>query len=111
MSFQKFPYIRSRPLLMAVAALPCQTCGRHGYTQAAHSNQAAHGKGRQIKASDVFTAAMCDQCHAALDQGSHLTREQRVTMWDAAWRKTVRALVSNGGWPKNVAIPDIRVFN
>jgi hypothetical protein len=110
-SFQKFNYVRSRPLLMAVASLPCQTCGRDGYTQAAHSNQSVHGKGRSIKASDVFTAAMCDQCHAALDQGSHLTREQRVTMWDAAWRKTVKALVSNGDWPINIPIPDIRVFH
>ena len=111
MSFQKFQYVRSRPLLMAVASLPCQHCGRDGYTQAAHSNQAVHGKGKAIKASDVFTAALCYVCHAALDQGSHLTREQRTGLWHDAWVKTVRALVSGGDWPMNVPIPDIRVFN
>lgn len=37
----KFPYVRSKPLLKAVATLPCQICGCHG-TQASHSNQSAH---------------------------------------------------------------------
>jgi hypothetical protein len=107
----KFTYTRSRKLLQAVADLPCQACGREGYTQAAHSNQSCHGKGRGIKASDVYTAALCDVCHSALDQGSHLTREQRVELWGNAWRKTVKALLSAGTWPADVAIPDIRLMN
>jgi len=111
MRFQKFNYVRSRKLLQAVASIPCQHCGRDGYTQAAHSNQSAHGKGRSIKASDVFTAALCDVCHAALDQGSHMNREQRVTLWGDAWRKTVKTLVSGGLWPLDVEIPDIRNFH
>jgi hypothetical protein len=111
MSFQKFQYVRSRKLLQAVASLPCQHCNREGYTQAAHSNQSIHGKGRGIKASDVFTAALCDVCHAALDQGSHMTKEQRVTLWSDAHVKTVRELVRRGLWPLNVEIPDIRRLN
>lgn len=107
----KFAYVRSRKLLQAVASLPCQHCGRHGCTQAAHSNQAAHGKGRSIKASDIYTAALCETCHAALDQGSHMTREQRVTLWAGAWRNTVRSLLASGLWPTEIEIPDIRVMN
>jgi len=107
----KFNYIRSRKLLQAVADLPCQHCGRDGYTQAAHGNEGWMGKGRGIKASDVYTAALCYTCHAALDQGSHMTREQRATMWGDAWRKTVRALLSAGTWPADVPVPDIRLMN
>jgi hypothetical protein len=107
----KFAYIRSRKLLKAVADLPCQNCGRYGYTQAAHSNQSEHGKCMAKKASDVYTAALCYTCHSALDQGSHMTREQRVELWGNAWRKTVKALLSAGTWPADVAIPDIRLMN
>ena len=107
----KFTYVRSKPLLKAVADLPCQHCGREGYTQAAHSNESVHGKGKSIKASDVFTAALCCTCHAALDQGSHLTREQRQELWGNAWRRTVKTLVTAGNWPANVEIPDIRFMN
>ena len=110
-AFPKTVYVRSKKLLQAVASIECQHCGRHGYTQAAHSNQASHGKGRGLKSSDVYTAAMCDQCHSALDSGSHLTREQRVTMWGEAHIKTVRELVRRGLWPMDVTIPDIRVMN
>ena len=58
-----------------------------------------------MKASDIYTAAMCEQCHAAVDSGSHMTREQRVTMWGDAHTKTVRELVKRGLWPKDVEIP------
>jgi len=110
-AFPKTTYVRSKKLLQAVASIECQHCGRHGCTQAAHSNQSAHGKGRSIKSSDVFTAALCETCHAALDSGSHLTREQRVTLWGEAHIKTVRELVKRGLWPMDVTIPDIRVMN
>ena len=111
MRFPKFTYVRSKKLLQAVASIECQHCGRNGYTQAAHSNQSSHGKGRSIKASDVYTAAMCEVCHAALDSGSHLTKEQRVAMWGDAHVKTVRELVKRGLWPLDISIPDIRRMN
>jgi len=110
-AFPKITYVRSKKLLQAVASIECQHCGQHGFTQAAHSNQSSHGKGRSLKASDIFTAALCETCHAALDSGSHLTREQRVTMWGEAHIKTVRELVKRGLWPMDVTIPDIRVMN
>lgn len=110
-AFPKFTYVRSKALLRAVASLPCMHCGAHGLTQAAHSNQSCHGKGKSIKASDVFTAALCITCHAELDQGRKLTREQRIDMWGNAWRNTVRALVQQGKWPTEIPIPDIRIFH
>lgn len=111
MKYPKTEYIRSRQLLMAVASLPCQHCGRHGMTQAAHSNQSIHGKGRGIKASDIYAAALCCYCHAELDQGKKWDQEQKATVWGDAWRKTVRTLLSEGMWPKNVPAPDIRLMH
>jgi len=94
----KFSYFRSKAHLKNVASLPCQNCGMEGQTQAAHSNWAEHGKGRGIKASDIFTAALCQTCHAELDQGQHLSKEQRRQMWDEAYRKTKQRLKDEGKW-------------
>lgn len=108
----KFAYVRSKALLQACRALPCQHCGcDDGTVCAAHSNQAQHGKGKSIKASDVFVAALCFRCHSALDQGAHLSREERVAMWFAAWRATVRELLRRGLWPTQIPVPDLRVFH
>lgn len=109
MQHPKFQYIRSKALLKAVASLPCQLCG-HPWAQAAHSNQAIHGKGRGIKASDIYTAALCQRDHHEIDQGHTLTKEQRIELWTNAHIKTVKTLVSRGLWPANVPIPDIRQF-
>lgn len=107
----KFDYVRSRPLLDAIKALDCQHCGARGPSDPAHSNQAAHGKGKGIKASDVFAAALCRADHNELDQGSRLSQDERVTLWTNAWRKTVRELLKRGTWPLNVPVPDIRRMN
>jgi hypothetical protein len=85
---QKFQYFRSKKHLKNVASLPCQHCGLEGQTQAAHSNMAVHGKGRGIKASDVFAAALCFACHHDLDAGHSLTKEQKQTMFFDALKKT-----------------------
>lgn len=109
--FQKFQYVRSKKLLRAIAGLECQNCGRSGCTQAAHSNWAEHGKGRGIKASDAYCAALCVTCHTRLDQGKDWTREERQQIWGDAWRRTVRTLLARGEWPMDVPVPDIRQFN
>lgn len=110
-SCQKFPYFRSKKHLRNVASLPCMHCGLIGSTQASHSNQAHHGKGRSIKASDEFTAALCDRDHREVDQGRTLTRSERVALWTGAYAKTVRELLRRGQWPLDVAIPDLRKFD
>ena len=107
----KFAYVRSRPLLDAIKALPCQHCGAAGPSDPAHSNQAAHGKGKGIKASDIYAAALCRHDHNEIDQGSRLTQDERVALWTAAWRKTVRELLRRGTWPLDIEIPDIRSMN
>lgn len=103
----KFEYVRSPALLKACRQIACQNCRREdGTVVAAHSNWAQHGKGKSIKASDVFVAALCFTCHSMLDQGSTLSREQRQELWTAAWVKTVAELVRRGLWPQGVPIPD-----
>jgi hypothetical protein len=98
----KFKYFRSKKHLMNVADLPCQNCYIEGQTQAAHSNWAEHGKGRGIKASDEYTAALCQTCHAELDSGAGLNKEQRRDLWQIAYQKTVNKLKAGNLWPNEL---------
>ena len=87
---------RNKKLLELVRQSPCQHCGvSDGTVVAAHSNQLRDGKGRGIKAHDYRIAALCYRCHADLDQGASLSREERVNMWEEAHRKTVGWLFEN----------------
>jgi len=99
----KFNYFRSKKHLKNVASLCCQHCGIDGYTQAAHSNQLQHGKGRGIKASDEFTAALCLKCHYELDQGKNLSKEERIDMWENAHKRTKAELIRLGVWPEELS--------
>lgn len=108
----KFTYVRSKALLTACREIPCQSCGvADGTVVAAHSNQARHGKGRSIKASDVFVASLCHKCHGDLDQGAAMTRGEREGFWDNAHRNTVRTLIRVGLWPLDVPVPETRSMN
>jgi hypothetical protein len=109
--FPKFPYVRSPKLLDAVRALPCQCCGYPPRSEASHSNQSQHGKGKSVKASDIYTAALCKRCHSEIDQGRDMSKSDRITAWTSAWIKTVNALVRAGTWPQDIQIPDIRRFH
>jgi len=102
MMIPKFNYFRSKSHLKNVADLPCQICYVEGKTQASHSNQAIHGKGRSIRSSDEFTAAICIEHHYEIDQGSNLTKQQRVDVWNEAYQKTVNRLKNSGKWPKEL---------
>jgi hypothetical protein len=102
----KFYYVRSPKLLEACRRLPCQTCGiDDGTVVAAHSNQSKHGKGRSIKASDVYVASLCHTCHAEIDQGKRLSREDRAFVWNMAHYLTVRKLTRMNLWPAILEIP------
>lgn len=84
---------RSRKWMAAVASLEsCVLCGRNG-VQVAHRNE---GKAKGRKADDCLTAALCPACHAEIDQGAHMTRDQRRAEMDRAIVLTVRALVRAG---------------
>jgi len=81
---------RNKKLLVIVRESPCQVCGiEDGTVVAAHSNQMMDGKSTSMKSSDYRIAAMCFKCHANLDQGSKMTREERVEMWEEAHRATI----------------------
>jgi hypothetical protein len=105
----KFNYFRSKKHLMNVADLPCQNCYIEDQTQAAHSNWAEHGKGRGIKASDEFTAALCQTCHTELDSGARLNKEQRRDLWQMSYQKTVNRLIEKNLWPVDIPSPDIKI--
>lgn len=106
-AIEKFEYVRSRPLCEAFRLIPCQHCGRDdGTVVGAHSNWACHGKGRSIKASDIYQSSLCHTCHSALDQGSKLLERERKHLWWCAHTKSVTLLVSLGHWPDNIAPPN-----
>ncbi len=107
MMYPKTEYIRSQKLLKAVASLRCMNCDSSHGVQASHSNWAEHGKGRSLKASDIYTAALCLRCHFEIDQGRDLTKDQRKELWMKAHKKTVEALVMNREWPSGVPLPDM----
>ena len=87
---------RSDKLLKAVRDCPCQSCGAMDDTiVAAHSNQMRDGKGRGLKADDYRIAALCYKCHAELDQGKNMSREERLNMWEDAHRGTIGWLFEN----------------
>lgn len=73
-------------------------CGKEndGTIVAAHSNQLRDGKGRGLKAHDFRVAAMCYTCHSEIDQGSKLSREERLDSWEEAHRATLAWLFLSG---------------
>ena len=80
--------------MQAVAELGyCVRCGRHYPPQVAHRNE---GKAKGKKNDDCLTAALCFECHAAIDQGKDMTRAERRAEIDRAIVMTVLALVLSG---------------
>lgn len=88
---------RNKKLLEIVRKSPCQHCGtQDGTVVAAHSNQLRDGKGRGIKAHDYRIAGLCFTCHYNLDQGSSMSKQERMEFFDEAHRKTIGWLFENG---------------
>jgi len=87
---------RNSKLTEVVRQLPCQQCGiQDGTVVAAHSNQLRDGKGKGIKSSDAMIAALCYNCHHELDQGLHMSKQERIDFWEQAHRKTIKFLIEN----------------
>jgi hypothetical protein len=86
---------RSKRLLDAARGQECTIqipgiCNRNPETTvAAHSNSWRHGKGLGIKAHDCYVAWACSSCHAEIDQGSKLSRQQKDDYWQAGFEKTI----------------------
>src|SRR5260363_151082 len=88
--------MRSEKLRRLVAMLPCMCCGQKGQTQAAHANFQSFGKGMGIKASDAALMALCVRCHAELDQGQTMTKEERRNAQYEGIAKAWAALAEQG---------------
>lgn len=108
----KRSYVRSQTLREAYRLIPCQHCGRDdGTVCCAHSNWSLHGKGGHIKADDSAGASLCAACHVPiLDQGSHLSREERKKMWWRAHVASINLLVNLGLWPEGIAVPQTHFY-
>lgn len=105
MRYPKHDYIRSKELMRNAREIPCQHCGADdGTVCGAHTNWGG-GKGKSVKADDNLIASLCFDCHAELDQGKTLDKEQRKDMWFSAHIKTVQKLNGLGLWPKGVPVP------
>ncbi|WP_417329187.1 hypothetical protein [Halomonas cupida] len=86
------PY-RSRQWLANVHQLDqCVLCGAWGI-QAAHRNE---GRGMGQKASDCLCAALCPTCHHEIDNGKHLTKDERRARMDRAIVLTIDQLARRG---------------
>src|SRR5260364_214072 len=69
--------LRSEKFRHLIATLPCMCCGKEGQNQAAPANFQSFGKWMGIKASDAALMALCVRCHAELDQGQTMMKEER----------------------------------
>ncbi len=93
---------RNKDLLAVVRRLDCVHCQTTGRTEAAHSNQLRFGKGRGIKGSDAAIMALCRSdygqvgCHAELDQGAHMTKQERYAFEYEHIALTLIALIETG---------------
>jgi hypothetical protein len=77
----------------AVAGLEyCRLCGAAG-VQVAHRNE---GKGIGLKTPAHMTAALCPRCHAEIDSGKNLLRDERRALIDRAIVLTHDALIRAG---------------
>lgn len=82
---------RNKKLLELCRELPCQCCGRQDNTVvAAHRNE---GKGMGLKVSDALVASLCYECHAELDNGKTLTKDERRDMWNRAYIGTMKEFI------------------
>lgn len=86
-----------------IATMPCFSCGIDGYSQAAHSNLAKHGKGGAQKASDYATFPLCCErpgvqgCHSLFDQGVIVTKINKETLTDW-WVKSAQKRAKQAGF-------------
>lgn len=93
---------RSKELLRSAQGQDCTlridgVCNGNPETVvAAHSNQYIHGKGGALKAHDIFSAWACSDCHREIDQGMKFSYEQKNTIWQRGFERTLLALVEQG---------------
>ncbi len=97
MSYAKVPAKRNPALLAMAKGKHCLLVvtpfcrGIDGSTTvAAHSNSAAHGKGKSLKADDTYSVWACVVCHTWLDQGD-ASREEREQAFLVGHQRQLKA--------------------
>lgn len=76
----------------------CQGFAPEG-CEPAHSNQLKHGRGASFKSHDVFHAAACHACHAEIDHGNKLNKEEKERYWLRGFENTLLEYFKRG-WLK-----------
>lgn len=72
------------------------TCNHDSATTVwAHSNKLRHGKGRGIKAHDIFGAYLCGNCHDWYDKGP-ASRSEKDDAFQLAHEASLLILVKSG---------------
>jgi hypothetical protein len=80
---------RSEALRQSARDEACAACGvEDGTIVWCHSNEYRHGKGKGLKAHDLFGFYGCMYCHARYDAG-HETREDKHTFFREAWERSM----------------------
>ena len=88
---------RNLKLLKLAKDAPCMNCHIMDNTiVAAHSNQLRDDKGVGIKSHDYRISYLCSMCHARIDNGKELSREERIDLWENAHRRTIGYLFTSG---------------
>lgn len=102
---QRYTY-RNPKILAHARGQACTNCGtQDDTTVAAHSNLQEHGKGRGLKAHDIYVAYLCHACHRWLDAVGNLrdptglyysNATDKREMFTRAMHKTLLILVKDG---------------
>lgn len=88
---EKFHYVRSKKARNSARGEDCTMgspwCNHDPQTTVlCHSNESKHGKGKGIKASDVYTFYGCSGCHKWYDEGPGSKENKQEFFWVAWWR-------------------------
>lgn len=82
---------------MCTLLIPGICNGRPETSVWAHSNQAIHGKGKGIKAHDVFGCIACSDCHDAVDGRGHgLSAEDQIYYLNKGMALSIPMLLNFG---------------
>jgi Putative nuclease YbcO len=100
--------IRSKAITQSAKGESCALCGRNkGTTVFAHSNMHCHGKGRGLKAHDLFGAYLCYECHTAYDTGMVGNNMFAVAMAETQLRLVEKGIVTIKGCEPDDAMSKI----
>ena len=91
---------RSQAFLRLAKGQPCYLrlvrCSGTDTVVPAHSNMLRHGRGFGFKSHDLYSVPACHNCHAELDSGVKLSKEDKQDAFLRAWEQWMLHLVRNG---------------